>query len=86
MKHEGITYVKIVRQVYQRGLKTVVSYLVEIKRDQHRRIYPHVSRRWRLWLEANTSALIFTDDRCYPKGMVDRLGIPGDSLLLRRKK
>jgi hypothetical protein len=85
MAHYGPCYVNIVRQTYQRGDKFMHNTLVEVKRDGKKRIYKDVSKCWVLWLEAHTSALIFTNDRCYPQAAFDRLGIPNADFNLRRK-
>jgi len=85
MKHEGNASVKIIPQTYRQGDKTVKMYSAEIVRDRRKKFYVNISRRWRLWLERNTGALMFTDSRIYPKGAVDRFGVPANDLTLRRK-
>jgi hypothetical protein len=86
MKHSGIAYVKIIREMYQVGDTRKVEWLVEITRDHHRRIYKNVRRYWRLWLEAHTTAIIFTDDRGYPKEAIDNFGIPNPAFTFLRRK
>ena len=74
--------IKIVRQVYQRGLKTVVSYLVQIQRGGKKRIYNHVSKHCRIWLENNSTAIQYMNFKIYPTELINRFGIPTNKFKL----